>query len=603
MLMTILKTTFLAILFFVASTIVAQNEGLPTNLFQQEFNAAYQQYPNIPKGVLEAVSFTTTRFQHLKNTQESCVGLPKTYGVMGLTLDGKGYFRNNLNYIAQVSGISITEILDHPQQNIMAFAKAYVYEQSLLSPFPTQSQNISKVLANLSELPNNNLSQDYALNAHLYAVLSFMNNEKNQAFYQFPSYQLNLKAVFGEANLKVLSSNYIKISENEIKGDGGITYKGNPNNKSLDYPAAILDLTTCNFSSRSGTAISAVAIHTMQGSYAGSISWFKNCSANASAHYMLRSSDGQVTQMVLESDKGWHIGSENPYTIGLEHEGFINDSTWYTAAMYQSSANLVVDITQSGYGINPLRTAYFPWVRTTSYNVSSIPGSCIKIKGHHHFPNQTHTDPGANWDWDYYFKLINDPTSNTTVNTNATGNAYDLGGATGNYTNDERTLFLIQPTNATSISLTVNQFDVEATWDYLYIYEGTTVFDPKIGEYTGTTIPSSINVNSGAVLIEFRSDCATAKAGYDIAWSSLITGVSQQKEAIFSVYPNPSTNKITINFKKPEKGILTITDLSGRVMQQVTLQSVATKLVDVSAFANGIYLIQFNKTVVKLFKH
>ena len=50
--------------------------------------------------------------------------------------------------------------------------------------------------------------------------------------------------------------------------------------------------------------------------------------------------DGQVTQMVCESDKAWHVGTENPYTIGLEHEGKADYEGWYTEAMYQASSNV-----------------------------------------------------------------------------------------------------------------------------------------------------------------------------------------------------------------------------------------------------------------------
>ena len=61
--------------------------------------------------------------------------------------------------------------------------------------------------------------------------------------------------------------------------------------------------------------------------------------------------------MVLESDKAWHVGNANPYAIGLEHEGYRDQDGWYTNAMYTSSANLVKDICNSGYGISPLRTS------------------------------------------------------------------------------------------------------------------------------------------------------------------------------------------------------------------------------------------------------
>ena len=86
---------FLAIFFSLLFTVTeAQINELPTNNYEQEFAFAYSQYPNVPRGLLEGVSFTMTRFQHLQNQIESCSGLPKTYGVMGLTLDGKNYFNN-----------------------------------------------------------------------------------------------------------------------------------------------------------------------------------------------------------------------------------------------------------------------------------------------------------------------------------------------------------------------------------------------------------------------------------------------------------------------------------------------------------------------------
>ncbi len=542
------KIYIFLLLLFTSSFIFSQNSQVLVNNYQQEFANAYSQYPSIPKGLLEGVSYTMTRFQHIQNAEESCVGLPKTYGVMGLTLDGKNYFNNNLLYISQVSGISTNDILNNPQQNILAFAAAYNHQLMLLSPFQYQENNVAHILTQLSELPNTNLQADFALNSHLYSVMSFMNDKKMQKTYNFPNTNYDLERVFGVENLKVLQSSNVVIKNNHIEGDEGISYKKSTViNKSADYPTALSDFTTCNYSSRSGTQISAVTIHTVQGSYAGCISWFKNCSANVSAHYVVRSNDGQVTQMVLEANKAWHVGNNNPYAIGIEHEGWVNNSSWYTTAMYQSSADLVRDITQSGYGISPLRTAYFPWTSTTNYNASNIPGSCVAIKGHQHFPSQSHTDPGANWDWDYFYKLINAPTTTTTTNTNSSGTTYDSGGSTGNYSSDERTLFLIQPTGAQSITLTVNQFDLEATWDYLYIYEGTSVYNTRIGIYTGTTIPATINVNNSAVLIEFRSDCATTNPGYSISWNA-VTADTVKPTTVVAAVNAWETSNFTASF-------------------------------------------------------
>ncbi|MCL4855965.1 MAG: N-acetylmuramoyl-L-alanine amidase [Flavobacteriales bacterium] len=537
--------SFLAVLMLNFTT-YCQQSIYPKNNYQAAFDAAYQQYPAIPKGMLEAVAFTTSRFQHLDNQIESCVGLPAAYGVMGLTLDGLGYFRNNLNYVSQLSGISVSDILINPAQNILAYAKAYNELLQFAKFDKTQVENHAEILVALSELPYDGIQNDFALNSHLYSVFNFLHDEVAQKTYHFPNHNISLERVFGEENLKVLSSSRIVMTENSVSTiDGKLYTNSNQTLKSVDYPPALTQLTPCNYNSRS-LPISAVTVHTIQGTYSGAISWAANCvDANVSYHYCLRSSDGQVTQVVLESNRAWHVGSENDYTIGLEHEGFVNNPAWYTTAMYQSSADLSIDVTQSGYGISPLRTAYFPWAPTTNYNVTNTPGSCVKIKGHQHYPNQTHTDPGANWDWDYYYKLINNSTPITT-NNNLSGTVTDLGG-TGNYGNDQRSLFLIQPTGATSITLNINVFNVENNWDYLYIYNGTTPFSPRVGYYTGSSIPSTITVNSGNVLIEFRSDCATTAPGFEISWNAVAPDAIKPTTAITPI-ANPVNDDFTATF-------------------------------------------------------
>ena len=171
------------------------------------------------------------------------------------------------------------------------------------------------------------------------------------------NHKYDLSIIFKD-NLPLLKSKKISISEKGIFNDEKQSYII-PENKSNDYGPAIWNPAgNCNFSSRNGTNISAVTIHTTQGSYSGAISWAHNCNSNISFHYIIRSSDGQVTQLVHESDKAWHVGSQNSYTIGIEHEGWVDNPIWYTQEMYNSSSLLTKDIINSGYGIPPYRT-YF----------------------------------------------------------------------------------------------------------------------------------------------------------------------------------------------------------------------------------------------------
>jgi hypothetical protein len=515
--------------------------------YQPYFNAAYQAHNTIPRGMLEAVAWNNTRLRHInaQNETESCTAMPLAKGVMGLIDNGKGHFKSTVDLAAQLSGISKNEILNSPEKNILAYAKAFEQLQFQKRIFSSKPEDYLPVLDALSEIPNDHSAvNEFAYHTQLYGIYTFLSNAAFASKYNFPRYQIDLQQLFG-ANYEILSSSSVQIQNTRISNGNGTNFHQRSGSRSADYAPAIWNpAASCNYSSRNGVAVSAVTVHTVQGSYAGCISWFQNCNAGVSAHYVIRSSDGQVTQMVLESNKAWHVGSENPYTIGIEHEGFVNDPSWYTQAMYQSSSNLVKDICNSGYGINPLRTHYGPSCTGSSSQCQL--GGCIRVKGHQHFPNQTHSDPGPNWNWTLYYQLINDNPSITTY-ASASGTFYDSGGASGNYSNDERKLYLIKPTGATQVTLTFSAFNLENNWDFLYVYNGDNLNAPLIGRYTGTAIPAPITSSGNALLVQFRSDCATVASGWIASWNSNVT-----IPAVDTIRPTTSVNVpqnwITQNF-------------------------------------------------------
>ncbi|MDQ3825808.1 MAG: N-acetylmuramoyl-L-alanine amidase, partial [Actinomycetota bacterium] len=79
-------------------------------------------------------------------------------------------------------------------------------------------------------------------------------------------------------------------------------------------------------------------------SYDSAIAAFQDPHRRVSAHYVIRSSDGQVTQLVHTKDVAFHAGNYwfNMHSLGIEHEGVMVDGArWYTEQMYQASARLV----------------------------------------------------------------------------------------------------------------------------------------------------------------------------------------------------------------------------------------------------------------------
>ena len=175
------------------------------------------------------------------------------------------------------------------------------------------------------------------------------------------------------------------------------------------YPA-IQWIPSPNFSTRLGYSIRYVAIHDIEGTMAGAIAVFKNRANQTSAHYIVRSHDGHVVQMVHEADNAWHVGHAwfNRHSIGIEHEGFAhkkNGGGYYTDTLYGASARLTCAIVHK-YGIAVDRKHIFGHFNVPS-NLSShtlcsdargIAGECGGVSHH--------SDPGKYWNWSKYMKLV-----------------------------------------------------------------------------------------------------------------------------------------------------------------------------------------------------
>ncbi|MEC9282790.1 MAG: CUB domain-containing protein [Bdellovibrionota bacterium] len=103
--------------------------------------------------------------------------------------------------------------------------------------------------------------------------------------------------------------------------------------------------------------------------------------------------------------------------------------------------------------------------------------------------------------------------------TEGQGTITDSGGGSY-YSDNEDCGFLIQPTGATSISLTPNSFSTRDAADYLEVYIGTDSSGTKLKRYSRTDFNKSITINSSSVYLFWHSNHAHTNPGFDIAWTS-----------------------------------------------------------------------------------
>lgn len=316
----------------------------------------------VPVEILVAVAYGETRL----DDHDGQPSVDNGYGVMHLVSNPHN---NSLERAADLSRAEIHRLKSETAANIRGGAALLAqYARDLNNGhLPASLADWFEPVAQYSQLSDEASARDYALQ-----VFAFL----NQGI---------------DANVR---GEYIRIEATTVKPRLG-RFENTVTIQSTDYaPAAWVPASSSNYTvanRESDYPINYVIVHVTQGSYSGTISWFQNPSAKVSAHYVLRSSDGAITQMVREKDIAWHAGNwtYNTQSIGLEHEGWVDQCTWFTDAMYRASAALTRNIALK-YG---------------------IPMDRSHIIGHNEVPGATHTDPGACWDWTYYMSLVTQSTS------------------------------------------------------------------------------------------------------------------------------------------------------------------------------------------------
>ena len=146
-----------------------------------------------------------------------------------------------------------------------------------------------------------------------------------------------------------------------------------------------------------GLAIRYVVVHDTEEDYAPTLAEFQDPHAYVSAHYVIRSSDGLVTQMVPTKDVAWHAGNwyVNTHSVGIENEGVALDGAqWFTPKLYHSLARLT-RYQAKRFG--------FPLDRAHVIGHDQVPGPSSP------FQAGMHWDPGTYFNWAHFMALVGAP--------------------------------------------------------------------------------------------------------------------------------------------------------------------------------------------------
>ncbi|GMU58914.1 MAG: hypothetical protein AMXMBFR34_06770 [Myxococcaceae bacterium] len=334
----------------------------------ERFDAAGVEF-NVPPALLKALSYSLTRYE-MVDSEGDFEGAAPTFGLMALS--GQA-----LTDGARLANVTEEDAKRDPSANVRAAAAwldAQAKAQGIERTQLTAWTGVIGAYANI-EAPE--------------ARVSFVKGEVYSALRLGVGKQtLDLEATGQQQALEAEIGEYAEVTQalSRAPDYGGAVWRPSP-----------------NYSTRAnGLRPQLVVIHTCEGAYSGCWGWLSNSAAQASAHYVVNTTGTEVSQLVREADKAWHVAANyscslnssvkcnlnginvNNFSVGIEHAGYASQASW-NGGQIDASARLTCDITKS-------------W---------GIPRDRQHIVGHGQLQPYNRTDPGRNWPWSSYIQKVN----------------------------------------------------------------------------------------------------------------------------------------------------------------------------------------------------
>jgi N-acetyl-anhydromuramyl-L-alanine amidase AmpD len=429
----------------------------------------------VPADLLKAIAYAETRFEMISGQQEF-EGMPAAHGLMALRGE-------KLVEGARLAGVTEEAARTKPEANIRAAA-------ALLSRYATEAGvergdvgAWAPVVVKLSGITHPEAQAEY-VHRDVYGVM------RNGVVAQTPDGRVAVSLMPSAVSARFATPSVRAMASGP------------------DYAASIWRPSP-NYGARptgSQGDVQMIVIHTCEGTYSSCWSWLTNTASGVSAHYVVKEDGGEISQLVRESDRGWHVGasydpslnggsmsalsgvSVNHFSVGIEHGGSASQSS-FPAGQIEASAKLSCDISKG----------------------QAVPVDSYHIVAHGKLQPASRTDPGPNWPWSSYISKIK-------------GYCGTGGGTTA----------LIVDSNNTNNDTTKGYIEASANW----VSTSSTA-----GYYgSGYFYASTLAVSDPATFYFYLS--AAGSRTIDAWWTS---GTNRSAAAPFIVYDANGTKLATVN--------------------------------------------------------
>jgi hypothetical protein len=136
-----------------------------------------------------------------------------------------------------------------------------------------------------------------------------------------------------------------------------------------------------------------------------------------------------------------------------------------------------------------------------------------------------------------------------TLTSSLTYTITDAGGPTDTYNNSlDQTVTLTPSDNTKKLQLNFSSFNIEAVYDFLYVYDGPNTSSPLLATLNGTSLPSSITAENatGQLTLRFTSDISGIRVGFQATVTSVtVCTTPTNGGALSSTKTNTTVNDAT----------------------------------------------------------
>lgn len=243
-----------------------------------------------------------------------------------------------------------------------------------------------------------------------------------------------------------------------------------------------------------------------------------------------------------------------------------------------------------------------PATQIASFSGNTVPSPVVLSSGGAMLVEFTSNNSLTDLGWSASYTSTEPPPvycSGSTTLTSASGNLDDGSGST-NYGDNADCIWLIQPANTSSITLSFSSFNTQGGMDFVKVYDNSTSPATQIGSYSGSSIPSALTLPGGFMKVQFTSNASVTDLGWSASYTSVsYTGIEDRAiNRSVSVFPNPFHQTATLQFSVPESEAceLIIYDILGNSLKKMEIPPYSTStIIDAKSLPNGMYFYTITK--------